>query len=170
MSNVVKELAVCPHPDRPRRPLAAALATGLVTALAGCATPPPPDLVTLAEQVRASETAFAGTMAARDFAAFGSWVADDATFVNGGKPLRGKVAVLTHWERFFRGAQAPFAWKPEIVEVLASGQLAYSEGPVSLPDGKVVARYFSTWRRNPDGSWKIVLDNGYDTCDCKKTP
>lgn len=136
--------------------------------LAGCATPPPPDITPLAEQVRAAETAFAGSMAARDFAAFASWVADDAVFVNGGKPLRGKPAVLAHWERFFRGPAAPFSWKPEIVEVLASGQLAYSEGPVSLPDGRVVARYASTWRRNPDGGWRVVLDNGYDVCDCKR--
>lgn len=134
-------------------------------ALVGCASPPP-DLVSLAEQVRASETAFAASMAARDFKAFASWVADDATFINGGKPLRGKSAVLAHWERFFRSPAAPFSWKPEIVEVLDSGQLAYSEGPVSLPDGKVVARYFSTWRREPSGGWRIVLDNGVDSCNC----
>ena len=144
------------------------LLTAAALALAGCATPPP-DLTLMGEQVRATETAFAASMAARDFNAFASFVADDATFVNGGKPLRGKAAVLMHWERFFRSPQAPFAWKPEIVEVLASGQLAYSEGPVSLPDGKVVARYVSTWRRDPStGAWKVVLDNGYDTCDCAK--
>lgn len=144
------------------------LALGLATLmLAGCATPPP-DLVSLGEQVRATETAFAASMAARDFAAFASFVADDATFVNAGKPLRGKESVLGHWERFFRGPTAPFSWKPEIVEVLSSGNLAHSEGPVSLPDGKVVARYYSTWRRDPSGQWKVVLDNGYDLCDCPK--
>lgn len=148
-----------------QRRLALNLAAAL--ALAGCATPPP-DLTALGEQVRAAETAFAGSMAARDFKAFASFVADDATFVNAGKPLRGKTAVLAHWERFFRGPAAPFSWKPEIIEVLSSGQLAYSEGPVALPDGKVVARYFSTWRRDPSGAWFIVLDNGYDLCDCKK--
>lgn len=136
-------------------------------ALAGCATPPP-DLTARSEQVRASETAFAASMAARDFAAFASWVADDATFVNGGKPLRGKAAVLAHWQRFFQGPTAPFTWKPEIVEVLGSGELAHSEGPVSLPDGRVVARYYSTWRRDPSGGWRVVLDNGYDTCDCAR--
>lgn len=148
-----------------RRHALLAAATPLV--LAGCAAPPP-DLTGAAEQVRASEIAFAASMAARDFNAFASWVADDATFVNGGKPLRGKQAVLMHWERFFRGPAAPFLWKPEIIEVLASGNLAYSEGPVSLPDGRVVARYVSTWRREPAGGWKIVLDNGFDSCDCKK--
>ena len=40
--------------------------------------------------------------------------------------------------------------------------------PVALPDGKVVARYISTWRRDPAGHWLIVLDNGYDLCDCNK--
>jgi ketosteroid isomerase-like protein len=149
---------------QPRCLLAALAATA---ALGGCATPPP-DLLTLTEQVRASEIAFAASMGARDMTAFASWLADDATFINGGKPLRGKVAVLSHWERFFRTPQAPFLWKPEIVEVLDSGTLAYSEGPVSLPDGRVVARYFSTWRRSPDGSWKIVIDNGIDHCDCPR--
>ena len=139
----------------------------LALVLAGCATPPP-DLVSLGEQVRATETAFAASMAARDFAAFSSFVAEDATFVNAGKPLRGKEAVLMHWQRFFRGPQAPFSWKPEIVEVLSSGHLAHSEGPVSSPEGKVVARYYSTWRRDPSGTWKVVLDNGYDVCDCPK--
>lgn len=139
-----------------------------ILALAGCAQPPL-DLTSASEQVRASELAFAASMAARDFNAFASWVADDATFINGGKPLRGKGAVLAHWQRFFQGPAAPFSWKPEIVEVLASGQLAYSEGPVMGPDGKAVARYFSTWRRDAaGGGWKIVLDNGYDLCDCKK--
>lgn len=137
--------------------------------LAGCATPPP-DLTLLAEQVRAAETAFAATMAARDFQAFGEWIADDATFVNGGRPLRGKTAILAHWERFFRQPQAPFAWKPAIIEVLASGRLAYSEGPVTLADGKLIARYASTWRRDDDGRWRVVIDNGHDVCDCPKKP
>ncbi len=137
----------------------------LPAALSACAMAPRAvESDVLTSEVRAAETAFAATMAARDFAAFGRFVAEDATFVNAGKPLRGKVAVLAHWERFFRGPQAPFAWKPEIVEVLSSGQLAYSEGPVTTPDGKVVARYLSTWRRNANGTWQVVIDNGYDTC------
>lgn len=153
-----------------RRLTLASIATWL---LAGCATAPAPgpapDLPALAAQVRAAETAFAQTMAERRFDRFGSFVADDAVFINGGQPLRGKTAVLLFWQRFFERADAPFAWKPAIVEVLPSGQLAYSEGPVSGPDGKVFARYFSTWRREADGRWLVVLDNGYSVREAEKS-
>jgi ketosteroid isomerase-like protein len=117
--------------------------------------------------VRASETAFAASMASRDFQAFAAWIADDATFVNGGKPLRGKAAVLMHWERFFKSRPHPSPGSPRSSRLIQSGRLAYSEGPVSLPDGKIIARYFSTWRRESStGEWRVVIDNGYDTCNC----
>jgi len=143
---------------------ATALAWSLVAiALGGCAvTVPVPDRGAFVEQVRAAETAFARSMAERDFTAFGGFVSDDAVFINHGQPLRGKPAVLAHWKRFFEGPVAPFAWQPQIVEVTADGRLGYSEGPVTLPDGRVPLRYFSTWRLETDGRWRVAFDNGYD--------
>ena len=41
-----------------------------------------------------AETAFAETMRARDFQRFAAFIADDAVFINGGKPLRGKPAII----------------------------------------------------------------------------
>ncbi|HZE88563.1 MAG TPA: DUF4440 domain-containing protein, partial [Verrucomicrobiae bacterium] len=55
----------------------------------------------LAQQVRATETAFAATMAARDHAAFTSFLADEAVFFGGRTVQRGKVAVAAAWKRFF---------------------------------------------------------------------
>ena len=121
-----------------------------------------------AAEVRAAEIAFARTMAERRFDAFAAFVAEDAVFVNGGKPLRGQREVLAHWARFFERPAAPFAWAPEIIEVLGTGSLAYSEGPVTRPDGVVVARYASTWRRDADGRWRVVFDNGHEVCRCAK--
>lgn len=120
------------------------------------------------QQVTAAETAFARSMADRDLAAFANHVADDAVFINGGRPLRGKAAIVAHWQRFFEGPRAPFAWKPDLVEVLDSGTLAQSIGPVSAPDGRVVARFYSTWRAERPGLWRVVLDNGYDLCDTQR--
>jgi uncharacterized protein (TIGR02246 family) len=133
---------------------------------AGCASAPAgPDGVA---QVRAAETAFAQSMADRDFNAFASHVADDAVFINGGQPLRGKEAILAFWKRFFERPQAPFSWKPELAETTLAGDLGYTQGPVAAPDGKVFATFYSTWRREASGRWLIVFDNGYPACDCKR--
>jgi ketosteroid isomerase-like protein len=119
------------------------------------------DLPGAASQLRAAETAFAQSMADRNFDAFASHVADDAVFINGGQPLRGKAAVLAHWKRFFETPAAPFSWRPELVEVAAGGDIGYTEGPVVAPDGRVTLRFYSTWRRSASGRWQVVFDNGY---------
>jgi ketosteroid isomerase-like protein len=119
------------------------------------------------EQVRQTEIRFAKTLADRDLAAFGSFLADEAIFVASGKPMRGARQVVEGWKRFFEGEKAPFSWTPEHVVVLASGRLAYSSGPVLDPEGKRVGTFNSVWRREPGGQWKIVLDNGCPRCDCR---
>jgi ketosteroid isomerase-like protein len=138
---------------------------GLVAAvwlLAGCAgLKPNTDTQALRDEVGRVELAFADTMARRDLAAFASFIDEEAVFLNGGKPLRGKEQVVAHWKQFYEGPRAPFSWKPDQVEVVASGDLAQSIGPVFDPEGKLVARFYSTWRRVSPGVWRIVFDNGY---------
>ena len=131
-----------------------------------CAQPAAPDPSALADQVRRAETAFAQTMADRDLNAFSSFLDDQAVFVSGGEALRGKAAIAAGWRRFFEGASAPFAWRPEVVEVLDSGELALSSGPVLDPGGSRVGTFNSIWRRAADGGWKIVFDNGCPACEC----
>lgn len=121
----------------------------------------------LAEQVRRTEAAFAKTMADRDHAAFASFLAEEAVFFSGDPPLRGKASVAQAWKRYYDGPQPPFAWAPEHVAVLDSGRLAYSSGPVLDAAGKRVGTFNSVWRREADGSWKIVFDNGCPACDGK---
>jgi len=122
----------------------------------------------LREQVRKAETAFAKTMADRDHAAFVSFLADEAIFV-GRTALRGKQAVADGWKRFYEGSQAPFSWASERAEVLDSGTLALSSGPVYDPAGQRTGTLNSTGRRGQDGRWKIVLDSGCPPCDCGAT-
>lgn len=140
-------------------------------AMAGCATTasaPARDLEALAADVRAAEIAFAKTMADRDFMAFGTFIADDAIFVNGGRPLRGKPAILAFWKRFFDVPNAPFSWKPDVAEVIGRGDLGYTTGPVTSAAGALTAHFHSTWRRGADGRWRIVFDNGYPACNCER--
>ena len=112
-------------------------------------------------QVMETERAFAKTMADRNLAAFTNFIADDAVFFSGPEPRRGKTQVVEWWSRFFAaGTPAPFSWEPDQVEVLASGTLALSTGPVRDSQGRVTGRFNSIWRREPNGAWRIVFDKG----------
>ncbi|WP_374662093.1 DUF4440 domain-containing protein [Inhella sp.] len=126
-----------------------------------------PDLEALREQVRSAECAFARSMADRDFEAFGRYVADDTVFFAPGM-RRGKAQVLEGWKRFFEGAQAPFSWAPQQVEMLADGSLGYSTGLVRGPDGKATSRFNSVWRRNARGQWQVVFDSGSPLSEAEK--
>src|SRR5688500_4727332 len=62
-----------------------------------------------ADEVRSAETAFAKSMADRNFAAFTALLADDTVFWGGKGVNRGKAAVAADWKRFFDGPSAPFS-------------------------------------------------------------
>jgi ketosteroid isomerase-like protein len=130
---------------------AASLAVG-----AGCAQS---SLESRRDEVFAAERAFARSMAERDFAAFGRYVAEDCVFF-ADTALRGRDAVLAAWKPLFDGPQAPFSWEPDQVEVLASGDLALSTGLVKNPAGAVTARFNSIWQRQSDGRWLVIFDKG----------
>ena len=123
----------------------------------------------LKEQVRKTEIAFARTMADRDHAAFTSFLADETVFF-GARVLRGAKAVADQWKSFYQAPKAPFSWAPDAVEVLDSGTLALSSGPVFDPDGKRIGTFNSVWRRESDGKWKIVFDKGCPPCNCASEP
>jgi ketosteroid isomerase-like protein len=141
----------------------------LAAVLVACAAPAPkPANADLAKQVADAERAFARTMADRDHAAFQSFLAEDAIFFAGPKPLHGKAEVAAAWKRFYEPAQAPFSWEPDSVEVLASGTLAISSGPVYDPTGKRFATFTSIWRQEAPGVWRVVFDKGNTDCNCPR--
>jgi ketosteroid isomerase-like protein len=147
----------------------AAWAFGLAALVQGCAvTPPQTTMRELQRQVADTERAFAKTMADRDLAAFGRFLSEETVFFSGPTPLHGKQAVIDWWSRFYSKPQAPFSWAPKEVEVLASGTLALSSGPVHDPAGKLVGSFTSIWRLEAPNTWRIVFDKGNDVCDCPK--
>jgi ketosteroid isomerase-like protein len=128
------------------------------------------DTAALAEQVKAAETAFAGAMAARNLDAFAVHISDEAVFYGRESVTRGKAAVVASWKPLFEGPKAPFSWAPESVEVLDSGTLALSAGPVRNADGKQIGTFNSIWRREADGTWKVVFDKGCPVCEDPSKP
>jgi ketosteroid isomerase-like protein len=114
----------------------------------------------MVQQVFAAESAFARTLPARDSQAFATYVATDAIFFGGKGAQHGRAAIEKSWQPFFEGATPPFSWAPETVEVLESGNLALSTGPVRDPSGKQIGTFNSIWRHDPDGKWRVVFDKG----------
>ena len=106
-------------------------------------------------------------MANRDHQAFASFLSQEAVFFSGPKPLRGAQQVAEWWKRYYEGPDAPFSWQPEDVEVLDSGTLAMSSGPVRDPKGALIATFTSIWRLEDTGTWRIIFDKGNEVCPPK---
>jgi len=118
------------------------------------------------KQVWDTETAFAKTMADRDFPAFTRFLSNEAVFFGSKRVLHGKTEVSEAWKDLYTDPAAPFSWEPAQVEVLASGKLALSTGPVHDAQGKLIATFSSIWREDAPGVWHIVFDKGSPACDC----
>ncbi|MEJ2111526.1 MAG: nuclear transport factor 2 family protein [Acidobacteriota bacterium] len=138
------------------------MGVALTFSLFGCAPASMEPADTAASEVEAREIAFAGTMADRDFEAFFNFISPEAVFFDGNEPRRGHKAISQAWASYFESETAPFSWHPDLVEVLESGRLALSSGPVRAASGEIIGRFNSIWRKDEDGQWRVVFDKGSD--------
>ena len=117
-------------------------------------------------EVRCSEIAFSLSIENEDRDAFAALIDEDARFI-GGSALRGRTNVLDAWSVFFDADGPDLIWRPEIIEVLESGDLALSRGPYRLrsrdENGEVTEEwgtFNSVWRKNGNGEWRVIFDAG----------
>jgi ketosteroid isomerase-like protein len=144
--------------------LACALAL-LAREAPAAALPSAAELAAIVTDVKAAETAFARTMADRRLDLFTDFVAEDAVFVGSATNI-GRANVVQKWSALFKDPQAPFSWAPDAVVVAADGRTAISTGLARGPDGKVISRFTSIWRKDPDSHWRVIADQGVDACEC----
>jgi len=118
------------------------------------------------DEVRCAEIRFSLAVERRDTEAFRAAIDGDARFV-ANEVLRGPDAIVAAWAPFLAPDGPRIAWRPRVVEVLDSGELALTRGPYRLDtldgDGNPVTRwgtFNSVWRRGPDGRWRVVFDAG----------
>jgi uncharacterized protein (TIGR02246 family) len=95
-----------------------------------------------------------------------SYWADDATVISGGDPvLSGKQAIRQMVEGSYKNPSFQISWEPGTVEISKTGDLAYmlEDTKISVNDstGKLMVSKFKSvtiWKKQPDGSWKNVVD------------
>jgi ketosteroid isomerase-like protein len=126
------------------------------------------------------EAKFAKDVAERGGAGFADWFAEDGVALgNGVAPLVGKVAIARSASWSPQAYQ--LTWKPTDGMMGPSGDMGYTwghyEGHSKDANGNPVmtsGRYMTIWRKQPDGSWKVVLDAGStepaDSGDCCRLP
>lgn len=126
------------------------------------------------------EARFAKDTKDRGGAGFASWFAEDGVALgNGQPPVIGKVAIEKSANWLAKDYQ--LTWTPTDAQMGPSGDMGYTwghfEGRSKDASGNPVltsGRYMTIWRKQPDGSWKVVLDAGANepaaAGDCCKLP
>lgn len=109
-----------------------------------------------------ADSAFSAAASARGVEGFLEFVADSATFFDGSSMHRGREAVGESWRPLLETPGNSMTWKPTSADIAASGDLGYTIGRWEFTGAEGSARgsYVTIWRRQPDGSWKVVVDIG----------
>jgi ketosteroid isomerase-like protein len=114
------------------------------------------------------EGRFAKDVAERGGKAFASWFADDAVTLNNGKPaVLGKIAIVAQAQWDPKTYQ--LTWTPQGAQMGPSNDMGFTwghyEGRSKDKNGEPVVtsgRYFTVWKKLPNGEWKVALDAGAD--------
>lgn len=132
--------------------------------LAACASHSENDAAKAKQEILAADSAMC-VMAMNDGFSKALLQYADADFVklnNGVEPLIGREKYAKFVES--NGTTKLISWRPYKVEVAASGELGYTWGYWEY-DGDSVqyGNYFTAWKKQADGNWKMLLDGGNDT-------
>jgi ketosteroid isomerase-like protein len=110
------------------------------------------------------EGRFAKAVAEGGGKAFASWFADDAVTLNNGKPAvlgRAAIAAQAQWDP----KDYQLTWTPQGAQMGPSNDMGFTwghyEGTSKDKNGEPVTisgRYFTVWKKLPDGTWKVALD------------
>ena len=118
--------------------------------------------------IREMEIAGAKAVAEKDLDRLISLYADNAALYDASLPnISGKDAIRRTWEAIFDKPGFSMILNPMTVEISPDGVLAWTHGnyTMTMNDGagkSVMDRgeYALVYKRQPDGKWKVVADNG----------
>jgi ketosteroid isomerase-like protein len=100
--------------------------------------------------------------------AFGNWFAEDGVTLNNGKPAilgRTAIAAQAQWDP----KTYQLSWTPQGAQMGPSNDMGFTwghyEGRSRDKNGEplvISGRYFTVWKKLPNGTWKVALDASAD--------
>lgn len=111
---------------------------------------------------------FQKSVAAGGGKAFATWFADDAVTLNNGRPpVMGRAAIAAQAQ--WTPETYQLSWTPQGAQMGPSNDMGFTwghyEGRSKDKNGQPVVisgRYFTVWKKVPDGSWKVAMDASAD--------
>ena len=119
-----------------------------------------------AEVLKAADRAFFQDTRKNGLEGWLGGFAEDAVVLPPNGPLVvGIGEIRSYYEGQGGFPPAGFAWEPETASISSAGDFGWTTGHWgSDASGKATwsGKYLSVWRKEPDGSWKVVADCPYD--------
>jgi len=137
----------------------------LVVLLAGCA----PSAETAAGRAALldADRAFNRATAERRVDGWVEFFAEDGAIIRPAGTITGKAAIREEMTKAFADTSFSLSWEPQSADIGAAGDLGYTVGrsEAGFRDAKGrpvlrTGRYLTVWKKQADGSWKVVQDIG----------
>ncbi|MGD9344606.1 MAG: DUF4440 domain-containing protein [Candidatus Aminicenantes bacterium] len=128
-----------------------------------------PDLKKEKENLMETDRLFSKSSEDKGFGeAFALFTAEEArVFQNKIMPIIGKDTIVKFMKENVKGT---ITWEPYYVEMSSSGDLGYTLGKYQSVvtsaygrKGITQGHYVTIWKKQPDGTWKLVFDSGIET-------
>ncbi|HST51518.1 MAG TPA: DUF4440 domain-containing protein [Pyrinomonadaceae bacterium] len=136
------------------------LTVGSIQASARKSRPAPEDAI------RAADQQWMKVFADKDLEKSVAFCAADGSVLAPNAPIAvGKDAIGKLFSGFFALPGLKISWHPDKAQVAKSGELGYTSGVYQMtfndPSGKPVSdtgKYVTIWKKQSDGSWKVLFD------------
>lgn len=142
------------------------LAATVCLALIGCTRTPRVDTRAEADAIRELDRQWQAALDAKDVEACLSFYAPDAVEMPANaSAIVGREAIREWFESWLPDPNVSNSFAPEVIEVAASGDLAYERGTyhfvMDTPEGRVedTGKYLMIWKKI-DREWKAIADIG----------
>jgi ketosteroid isomerase-like protein len=126
-----------------------------------------PDLAPARRALEDADHAFNQATASRRTDGWMEFMAEDGALIRGAGTLQGQPAVRDAITKMFADTSFTLTWEPLQVDVGSGGDLGYTVGhwvarfrDAKGAPGSNTGRYLTVWKREADGSWKVVQDIG----------